>query len=727
MLKLQGVSKYYRGETTVTQALRRVDAAFNIGEFVVITGESGSGKSTLLNVLSGLDSYEEGEMFINGEETNHYTDEEWEHYRSQYIGFVFQSYNIIDSYTVYQNVMSALIIQGYDPAKRANRAKELIADVGLKAQMHQRSSTLSGGQKQRVSIARALAKDAPIIVADEPTGNLDKASSDAIIQLLKEVSHDRLVIMVTHSYEAVKDQATRHLRLFDGEVVEDKTHKKPTETPEITVKPLYNMPLKDQLKLAFQNLFMMPKRLILMSAISILIVLAIALVYGANVVTTTERSSSPAFNNSSIHRLVVNKWDGSAFSSEELDTLSDLRHVESLIDFDPANEVFLSVLSQYGGLMPYQTNHATGLHPRMIDQGRAPEAINEIVVTRTYGMNIGDTVTVYLSNDRYGYYDAPRDPEQPMQVNLPSMALTVVGFIDDWWDLAYVHPDFYELDSVRYQALRASVEMQFTLDEDTFVTFDNIRIDIDDTLADNTIQVSESLETILKETLNLSASQLLTTPLTFELHNDYLESRETNMSIDAVFEDQYDAVKMSSATKALVFQTVPYQITLIVEDGHSAGLVQERLSSAYHSIYPASYEYPGMANLSIIFNIFNIITITALLMTLYFITYITLKNTMQARKKDYIIFRSIGASKSDLYRMTIYELMMVFMIAFVIVYTFLLFNRYALYWLPDYLRYYSIANYLFVVVLLLGLAILTGLKFNTKIFKNSVITALRVE
>ena len=152
-----------------------------MGEFVVITGESGSGKSTLLNVLSGLDTYEEGEMYINGEETSHYSETDFENYRKQYVGNIFQSFNLVNSYTVYQNVELVLLLNGYKKKEVKNNILKILNKVGLLKFKNTKVSKLSGGQKQRVAIARALAKETPIIVADEPTGNLDSKSAKEIV------------------------------------------------------------------------------------------------------------------------------------------------------------------------------------------------------------------------------------------------------------------------------------------------------------------------------------------------------------------------------------------------------------------------------------------------------------------------------------------------------------------------------------------------------------------
>ena len=217
LLSLRDIGKIYVSDTNVAVGIRSINLEFDRGEFVAVTGKSGSGKSTLLNVISGMDTYEEGELFIEGQSTSHYLQPEWEEYREKYISFIFQDYNIIESFTVLQNVELALM-QIEDKKARRQRAMELIERVGLSSHAHHKGSKLSGGQKQRTVIARALAKDSPIILADEPTGNLDSATSKEIISLLHEVSKDKLLIVVTHNFDQVAECATRHVRIFDGAV-----------------------------------------------------------------------------------------------------------------------------------------------------------------------------------------------------------------------------------------------------------------------------------------------------------------------------------------------------------------------------------------------------------------------------------------------------------------------------------------------------------------------------
>ena len=190
-------------------------------EFVAILGPSGSGKTTLLNVIGGLDRYDGGDLIINGISTKKYKDRDWDSYRNHTIGFVFQSYNLIPHQTLLANVELALTISGVGKAQRRERARQALEKVGLGEQIHKRPSQLSGGQMQRVAIARALVNNPDILLADEPTGALDSETSIQVMELLKEVAQDRLVVMVTHNPELAQQYATRIVELKDGKIRSD--------------------------------------------------------------------------------------------------------------------------------------------------------------------------------------------------------------------------------------------------------------------------------------------------------------------------------------------------------------------------------------------------------------------------------------------------------------------------------------------------------------------------
>lgn len=236
MLVLKNIVKdYVTGDTTV-RALKGIDINFRENEFVAILGPSGCGKTTLLNIIGGLDRYTSGDLFINGKSTKSFEDSDWDTYRNHSIGFVFQSYNLIPHQTVLANVELALTLSGVSKKERKERAIEALKKVGLEQQIYKKPNQMSGGQMQRVAIARALINDPDILLADEPTGALDSETSVQIMDLLKEISKEKLIIMVTHNPDLANDYANRIIRCLDGEVVDDSNPYEPTEEDVIQQK-----------------------------------------------------------------------------------------------------------------------------------------------------------------------------------------------------------------------------------------------------------------------------------------------------------------------------------------------------------------------------------------------------------------------------------------------------------------------------------------------------------
>ena len=221
MLRLKNIIKTYEVGGQNVDALKGVSIAFRKSEFVSILGPSGCGKTTTLNIIGGLDKYSSGDLFIAGKSTKEFNDHDWDVYRNHRVGFIFQSYNLIPHQTILGNVELALTIAGISKEERVRRAKEAIDRVGLAGQYNKKPNQLSGGQCQRVAIARALVNEPEILLADEPTGALDTETSVQIMELIKEISKDKLVIMVTHNPDLAQKYSTRIINFLDGKVIAD--------------------------------------------------------------------------------------------------------------------------------------------------------------------------------------------------------------------------------------------------------------------------------------------------------------------------------------------------------------------------------------------------------------------------------------------------------------------------------------------------------------------------
>ena len=269
MIKLENVTKFYNSKGIITHALKNINLELYKNEFVAICGPSGSGKSTLLNVICKQDTFDEGEIYYKGNETAYFNVDDMDDFRKNKVGFIFQNYNIIESYTVLQNVMLPYELKGMPTKEAKKKALAIIDEVGLHDKINNRGAELSGGQKQRCVIARALAFEPEILACDEPTGNLDSETGAEIMALIAKIAHDKLVLVVTHNYEEVEPYATRKLTIVDGTLYEDKILR---EVPYDDEKEVLNLdyvpiPKKINFKVALRNLINTPKKTIFSSLV----------------------------------------------------------------------------------------------------------------------------------------------------------------------------------------------------------------------------------------------------------------------------------------------------------------------------------------------------------------------------------------------------------------------------------------------------------------------------
>ncbi len=418
--------------------LTNINLSFSVGEFVAVTGESGSGKSTLAHVLGGILPYESGEMYIDGKPTSHYDDSDRESYRRDKVGFISQSYGILEGNTVLENIESALLFYGMDKDEARERAIEVLREVDLFDFRSRRAGKLSSGQKQRLSIARALAKPSKILIADEPTGNLDRENSQKVISLLKKASEDRLVILITHDFDEARDFVTRRIVISDGSVVSDV--RSDTEIIKDTNSAMPKKAPRDKKKSPSLSLY--TSSLTVRSHPVFTAIVCLLLAFTSFIVfaflgtftialddSQTKIYTSEAFLNGDPHRIVVMKPDADAFSSDELEDILDVRYVESIerrgyvsdINYyyvpnvDYRNYNFVINGPNYHPLFnpddKQVTNSVDFLSNKrymstapltdgdFLSAGRLPEDTYEIV-SADPDYKIGDTVKVYIRNRR---------------------------------------------------------------------------------------------------------------------------------------------------------------------------------------------------------------------------------------------------------------------------------------------------------------------------------------
>ena len=402
-LKLQDIGKIYMSADNASVGIRKVNLSFEKGEFVAVTGKSGSGKTTLLNVIGGLDSFEEGELYIEGRSTSHYAKADWDEYVSKYISFIFQDYNILESFTVLENIEFALT-SIKDLKERKQRALDIAKKVGLEGRLKTKGVKLSGGEKQRTVIARAIAKDSPIILADEPTGNLDSANAKSIMALLKEISEDKLVIVVTHNYEDIKEYATRHIRIFDGGVESDEVFQKAENTEyvqdnddnyERERKFIFEKRskerridgasrkanIRDTFILGWKRFVTRPRQNVFISAILFVaifgIILAVAY-YGNTSFSGRDNSKIMPIEG---RVLVAGKDMG--YTDEDAQALVDKYGAKSYIRDDFVLDRKVSVLYSKD-VMDYENANIKFVDGQKVDKGRLPQSADEVAIRIPY-------------------------------------------------------------------------------------------------------------------------------------------------------------------------------------------------------------------------------------------------------------------------------------------------------------------------------------------------------
>lgn len=378
MIKLVDLTKIYNTGESVGIGIQGINLEFKVGEFVAIVGSSGSGKTTLLNIISGMDTYTEGEMFINNISTANFDVEELENYRRANVAFIFQNYHLIDSYTVLENVMVELMIKGLSKKEAKQKAIELITKVGMKHRLNNRATKLSGGEKQRVVIARALASDAKILACDEPTGNLDEKNTLEIMSLIKEVATDKLVLFVTHDESTIANNATRIIKIRDGKVESD-TELIKTEKIDFEMSVPTKNNFNTKMYISSRNMIRTPKKTFFVSMIFLIVsfILLFSIAYIPLNVVATDKTiiEFTMFNNRDENRIVVypnNNFDGN-YNVENTMIFED----DYLLDYNFKANTTSYTLNKYF----YETSKIIFIDDEIeLISGRLPENEYEVFV-----------------------------------------------------------------------------------------------------------------------------------------------------------------------------------------------------------------------------------------------------------------------------------------------------------------------------------------------------------
>lgn len=731
MLKLENVSKIYYTNGIVATGISKVNLELNIGEFVIITGESGSGKSTLLNVISGIDSYEEGEMYINGKETSHYTEKDFEEYRKKYIANIFQSFNLINSYTVYQNVELVLLLNGYKRKQIKKKVLDIIDKVGLTKFKNTKVSKLSGGQKQRVAIARAIVKDTPIIVADEPTGNLDTKSAYEIIELLKNVAKDKLVVIVTHNIEQVEKYATRIIKMHDGRMIQNTEIKNINEDSKITQASGKNITIPNQYRLGIRNTFNIFSKFILLFIVFTFMSVAFLAEYSAFklVEHSTEESSGYSANLRDIskERILINKQNRESFTEDDYNKIKQLSNIDYIVEDDISLDTQFILrndsIDTYGYIK--DINNFKG----NIDIGRMPENDDEIILKA----NKDDyTITQMLNetlNSEFSLQKSYREGDTIKTVKIVGIQYNENNTIYD--------RTFYVSNEVK-KIVRSYVHNQYS----------DMKTLLNDKYVQYTIETSEDVE---------PGTAIVNDDLKYQFKNNKIINQNINISVSNIYyEDNIDLTITKTFTKSnlkkltgytdysyyqnaiiinpddynSLYDKPSYQSSVYVKD---ASIIDQTMSELENlglkpkkaTDFKVEYE-----NESQIVKIFKVVVTIFVIIVVFFISYLIISIILKSRNIYYTTLRMLGATSKSTRKILNIELFINSTLSYLMVLTFGYLVKQDIIkieFIANLIKYITLNECILMYLILFVVTQLIARKFAKKIFKSSAMNRYNEE
>ena len=749
LIKLKNVSKYYYSKGIIASGISKINLDLDVGEFVVITGESGSGKSTLLNVISGLDTYEDGEMYIDGHETSHFTINDFEKYRQEYISCIFQSFNLISSYTVYQNVALAMQIDGCDSKQIKNKVLEIIEKVGLADYKNRKVSKLSGGQKQRVAIARALAKDTKILVADEPTGNLDSESAEGIVQLLTEIAEDKLVIVVTHNYDQFEKHATRVVKMHDGKIIEDSGITANTTADPYQIRIGNRSKTKEQVKkkgisigtqlrLGFRNTFNLPAKLILLILVFLFVISAVSAQYVTvknQKDTVSEMGYNEYFTNYNPKRIVLEKEDKSAFTKADYEAIKNAPHVETLIVEDMLYDTSVYIenedFSFYGYVMSVDGFDGE------LSLGELPKEKNEVVLS--------------------GYDDGWTFGEKPEALIGKSYKVTM----DDGTERKL------KISGIRIKEFHDDAGNAFAQENNEIYFTDGMMLEMRKGLyaanSATTILVNRKEQRITVGQGGLVPNEkvpegyiLLPTSYDSMYKEGYAAGKETRLKVKALYYDYFlnlmimgtygeKTFESKTGLKDLnehdgeiyinptdfrrLYERGSYQASVFVDDTKNLDGMKDMLErGGYRALVLKDHIYNFMdANLT---NIIQLPLAVVVCIAVFFIAYFVIRLILKSRAVYFATVRMLGMGRDPAGRIMRVELLLVCAIAYAILCAFVYMTRIGIINSPSLLshvEYLTLRDYIVLASILIVMTILISGRFMRSIFKSSAMGAYREE
>lgn len=747
MIRLKNVSKFYYSKGIIASGISRINLDLDAGEFVVITGESGSGKSTLLNVISGLDTYEEGEMYIEGMETSHYSATDFEEYRKKYISCVFQSFNLVSSYTVYQNVALAMQIDGYESGEIRKRVPEIIEKVGLAEYMNRKVSRLSGGQKQRVAIARALAKDTKILVADEPTGNLDSVSAEGIVELLTEIAADKLVIVVTHNYDQFCDHATRVIKMHDGKIVEDTGAANRNAAGSYAAGSASrngrtdrhsgnrSIPYATQLRLGVRNTFNLPAKFLLLLLVFLFVISAVSAQYVSvkkQRDTVGERGWNSFFSNYDPKRIVVEKNDKSPFTKADYTALENAPHVERLVREDMIYDSSIYIENDdfsFSGNMLSISNLDDEL-----SMGEKPEKDNEVVLAGPDdGWTFGESPENVIGKD----YSVFTDDGADRKIKVTGIVLKEYDESEPYSGSSNAYLTDAMVGEIRkgMYASNSTTTMLINGTEQAMSPGEGGLV-VNEKVPEGYILLPTSFDPLFKE--GYAAGKTVTMRVRSLYYEQELQLMIMGTYGEKTFEKktglknlaEHDGeIYISSMDYRRLYEKGSFQASVFVDDTKNTEGMKDMLERGGYHVLVLKDHISNFIDGEIV-SIIQLPVAVVICLAVFFIAYFVVRLILKSRGVYFATVRMLGMGRRPAKRIMRTELILVCVIAYAVFALFIYLNHAGIVSIPslmDYLTYLTARDYIILALILLTMAVLISGRFMRTIFRSSAMGTYREE
>ena len=699
----------------------------------------------------GLDTYEEGEMYIKGEETSGYTEKDFENYRKKYIGNIFQNFNLVNSYTVYQNIELVLLINGYKKHKIKKQILKVIDEVGLTKYKNTKVSKLSGGQKQRVAIARALIKETPIIVADEPTGNLDSQTANSIVELLHKVAKDKLVIVVTHNYNQIEKYATRKIVMHDGKIIEDKKIevKEPIEDIKEDIKYVglssipkaqnkrKNIGILNKFRLGIRNAFNIKIKFLLLFAVFLFITTSVFAGYTSLKKKEYDQSNT-GYNNyfldTSDKRIIIKKKDNSEITKKDYQKIEKLSNVDYIVKNDLLLDARVNIeidnMSTSAQVKDIET------FDKNLVYGKMPTKDNEVIL-------YGSKDSFYLTNPEQRILNAKCNIRDYSSNSLTeSVKIVGIAFNED---NLYVEPTIYVGEKIANEIRKNininSSKIQTEYNEKIYVSDPyqaQYKVVPNKNVPKGYAYVSRDMNYLadygycVGDTLKISVENMyFKDNLKVEIDRTYTEYNFEYLTGEKDYKTNNGAIYVNQTEYENLFKKGNYQSSVFIKDVEELNNTLDELQkNGFTTLYVKDCLQSYMGGYEQIIGTINVVILIVVGIILFFISYFIIKIILKSRNVYFSTIRILGATRKNAKSLLKIELFTILNIAFAFVIALIvLINKNIIIneYIQNLISFLKLGDVVIAYIILVIISLLIANTYSKKLFKKSAMNTYRDE